>query len=153
LVRLERSGMPITKLSSEILLLDTHVWIWLMNADPHLKRSKWLPIIEKAVEKNRVTVSIISVWEVAMLEAKNRIVLPYSLYEWVHRALGDAGIALASLTPEIAIESTRFPETSGLDPADRILMATAKSLGALLLTRDEKILSYGKKHNLQSAAV
>lgn len=140
--------MPTSKGWEAPLLLDTHVWIWLMNADKALDNSHFLTVIQKKAQSDNIWVSVISVWELAMLESKGRISLPYSCYEWVNRALNAPGISLAPLTPEIAIESSRLPGSFHGDPADRILAATAKSLGACLATRDAEILRYCKTHKI-----
>lgn len=133
----------------ELFLLDTHIWIWLINGDPKAGSPAFLKLIRQEVNRlSRIRVSVISVWEVGMLEQKRRIILPFSVLEWVQKALRAPGISLASLTPEIAIESTRLLGEFHGDPADRILVATAKSLGATLVTQDSNILSYSKKHAL-----
>ncbi len=79
-----------------------------------------------------------------MLEAKGRIRLSKDCLAWVQEALSAPGTSLVPLTPEIAVESSRLPGKFHGDPADRILVATARLLGATLLTRDERILAYGK---------
>lgn len=98
--------------------------------------------IERAARGGVVRVSAISVWEVAMLEAKGRINLARPVDDWVHAALHAPGLRLLPLSPEIAIESTRLPGTPHGDPADRILMASARHLGARLATCDRGILDY-----------
>jgi PIN domain nuclease of toxin-antitoxin system len=65
--------------------------------------------------------------------------------EWVETALGKPGVHLAALEPAIAVDSTRLPELIRGDPADRILIATARRLGATLVTADHEILSYGRR--------
>ncbi|MGY8826929.1 MAG: type II toxin-antitoxin system VapC family toxin [Candidatus Latescibacterota bacterium] len=79
-----------------------------------------------------------------MLEAKGRIKLPISCGEWVDQALDAPGIALASISPAIALASSRLPGHFHGDPADRILVATARFLQADLLTRDRQIIAYGQ---------
>jgi len=88
-----------------------------------------------------------------MLEAKGRIRLSKDCLSWVHDALSSPGISLVPLTPEIAVESCRLPGTFHGDPADRILVATARLLGATLITRDTMILSYGRKNHVAAMAV
>lgn len=83
-----------------------------------------------------------------MLEAKGRLRFDRDCREWVRAALALPGIALAPFTPEIAVESTRLPGEFGGDPADRILVATARLLGARLATRDRRILDYGRTVSL-----
>lgn len=130
------------------LLLDTHVWLWLMNGDKRLSSSQALRLIHRAASQARVFVSIISVWEVGMLESKGRIVLPLDGMEWVRQALKAPGISLTALTPEIALESSRLPGEFHGDPADRILAATARNLQASLVTQDQRILRYAQKRFL-----
>lgn len=65
--------------------------------------------------------------------------------EWVRRALGAPGVHFSPLSPEVALDSTRLPEPVHGDPADRILVATARRVGATLVTRDTKILDYGRQ--------
>ena len=127
----------------KVLLLDTHVWLWLVGGAEPLKRPV-LSAVEGAARRGRIRVSAISAWEVAMLEAKGRIRLSKDCLAWVQEALSAPGTSLVPLTPEIAVESSRLPGEFHGDPADRILVATARLLGATLLTRDERILAYGK---------
>src|SRR3990172_4513117 len=125
------------------LLLDTHVWLWLMSREGNMKPSG-IRVVEEAVHFGLVRVSAISVWEVAMLEAKGRIRLSKDCLSWVNEALRAPGLGLIPLTPEIAVDSSRLPGVFHGDPADRILVATARRQGAILLTRDEMFFSYSK---------
>jgi PIN domain nuclease of toxin-antitoxin system len=108
--------------------------------------------VEEVARYGLVRVSAISVWEVAMLEAKGRIRLSKDCLSWVNEALRAPGLGLIPMTPEIAVESSRLPGAFHGDPADRILVATARREGAILLTRDEKILAYGKAKHLSVMA-
>lgn len=85
-----------------------------------------------------------------MLEAKGRLELKMSCAEWVKQALATPGLSLYPLNAEIALESSRLPGRFHGDPADRILLATARMTGARLLTKDERLLEYGR---LRHAAV
>jgi PIN domain nuclease of toxin-antitoxin system len=134
--------------SDAAYLLDTHIWIWLMNGDDPLKHSKALSRITLGSKQNLLKISVISIWEAGLLESRGRITLPASVHEWVRSSLTAPGISLAPLSPEIALASTRLPGHIHRDPADRILIATAQSLGAILVTRDERILHYAEKHPL-----
>lgn len=135
-----------------VLLLDTHVWLWLMSGEGAMRPSA-VRAIEAAASHGLVRVSVISIWEVAMLEARGRIRLAKECLAWVDDALRAPGIALAPLTPEIAVEGSRLPGKFHGDPADRILVATARREGAILVTRDERILAYGKAKHLAVMAV
>lgn len=127
------------------LLLDTHVWIWVMEGRTVEVPSSVLDAVERAQADGRVWVSAISVWEVGMLEAKGRLTLSRGIREWVRRALGVPGVRLAELSPEVALDSSSLPGTVHGDPADRILIATARHLGAALVTRDRNIITYGEQ--------
>lgn len=128
----------------ELVLLDTHVWVWLVEGHTRLAGSKSLAFIEKAAKFDAIRVSAISPWEVGMLESKGRLSFPMSCLDWVEQALRAPGLFLAPLTPAIAVESSRLPGGFHGDPADRILVATARKLGATLITDDAKIREYGK---------
>jgi len=130
--------------SEEGILIDTHIWVWLMEGNPVLKGSKALTLIEKAVESGLLNVSVISVWEIGMLESKSRITFNIPCMEWIDKALSLPGLHLVPLSPEIAIESTRLPHHFHGDPADRIITATARVNNITLITKDKKILEYGK---------
>lgn len=129
------------------ILLDTHVWIWLMEGDAHLTL-KWQKIINEAASKHVVGVSAISVWEVAMLAKKGRIKLLSPVSTWVKEALSLPGISLFPLSADVAIESTALGDAFYGDPADQMIVATARIHRLTLLTRDEKIVAYGKKGNV-----
>lgn len=133
-----------SKTSTPLLLLDTHVWIWLLNGSPELKSSNHLLEIEKAMKHSSLRISAISVWEIGMLEAKGRIRFKMDCLEWVQQALSAPGTILTPLSPEIAIESSRLPGNFHGDPADRIIVATARHLHGILVTQDKNILNYGK---------
>jgi len=135
-----------------VLLLDTHVWLWLMSREGNMKPSS-IRAVEEAAHHGLVRVSAISLWEVAMLEAKGRIRLSKDCLSWVNEALRAPGLGLIPLTPEVAVESSRLPGAFHGDPADRILVATARRQGAIFLTRDEKILAYGRAKHLSVMAV
>ena len=122
------------------LLLDTHIWVWWIHDDPHLtsQQKQWL----QQYESQGLGVSAISCWEVAKLSEYGRLKLPLPVGDWMKQALAYPGIRFLSLSPEIAVESTRLPETFHRDPADQIIVATARIYNCLLLTADAKMLSY-----------
>ena len=135
--------------SDDLLILDTHVWIWLMEGSVRLA----VPArrrIEQAVPGEALRVCAISVWEAAMLEAKGRVLFDEDCNTWVRRALAAPGLSLFPLTPEIAIASTRLPGTLPGDPADRLIVATARCCGATVITADGAILAYGKAGHVRT---
>jgi len=123
------------------VLLDTHVWVWLMEGRAGV-RPEAVDLMERAGEKSILRVSVISAWEVSMLEARGRLRFDIPCEEWVEQAFGLPGLSLMPLTPSICVRSFRLPGVFHGDPADRLIVATARELGAVLLTRDDPILQY-----------
>jgi PIN domain nuclease of toxin-antitoxin system len=93
-------------------------------------------------------VSPISAWEIATLIAKNRIRLRQSAEEWFASLLRLPGVRLAEMGPRILIASAQQPGTPPGDPADRIIAATARNFGYVLITRDSKLLSYARARHI-----
>lgn len=138
--------MPIVKsIREHKLLLDTHVWLVLVSGDTVLSR-QFIKAADQAALRSRLFISAISVWEIGMLAEKKRIVLDKDPLDWVEMALQQFGFSFIPLTPRIAIESTRLPEQMHADPADRILIATAREQNAVLVTYDAKLLGYANNH-------
>ena len=125
------------------LLLDTHVWIWLNNGSPELKPAA-IREIDRAAENGELFISAISIWEIATLVSKKRILLRTSIQEWIDQALSQPGIELIPLLPTIAVESTALPDGLNADPADRIIVATARIKSLTLMTRDDNMQQYAK---------
>jgi len=130
------------------LLLDTHYWIWLQSGDTERVHARFRFALQQAASAGALLLSAISVWELAMLEAKGRIELHAPCEEWVKEALATPGLRLVPLTPEIAIDSTRWPEPFHGDPADRIILASARRMGARLVTRDQRMLEYARRRRI-----
>lgn len=126
------------------LVLDTHVWIWLVEGNSRLLVEVRSQIEQTAIE-GWVYVSAISPWEIGLLVAKKKLNLGSDVQVWVDRALGLQGIRLAPLSPRVAVDSTRLPFEIHPDPADRILVATARHLGATLVTSDRLLLQHGER--------
>jgi PIN domain nuclease of toxin-antitoxin system len=128
-------------------VLDTHVWVWYVENESKRFSKRIPPIVERAVQRGDIIVSAISVWEIAQLEALGRLDLSMDVRTWVGRSLAFPGVRLKGLSPSIAIESTRLPGAPHRDPADRILIATTRLLGASLVTCDDAVLEYaGRGH-------
>ncbi len=89
--------------------------------------------------------SAITAWEIALLVSKARMTLGQDVLDWIRAALAISGLRLAPLEPEIAVASTRLPFEMHADPADRILVATARHLGATLVTADRALLDLAGK--------
>jgi len=129
-----------------LLLLDTHVLLWSGFKDPRLGR-KAAGAINRAAREGRIRISAITPWEIGLLASKKRINLYVDALAWIREALSKPGVQLAALEPEIAVESTRLPFEMHPDPSDRILVATARQVGATLVTADRALLGMaGKGH-------
>ena len=125
------------------LLLDTHIWLWVALGTTRKIRSSVLESIEDAAKASGVLVSIVSIWEIALLVARERLFLPLPLHEWIALALARPQIKLVGLSrPATVIDSVNLPGEFHTDPADRFLIATARAQRAVLVTRDEKIIKY-----------
>jgi len=123
-----------------LILLDTHIWVWWVNGSPQLTSDQRQHI--ESNESSGLGVSVVSCWEVAKLVEVNRLALNCAVTEWVQTALAYPGIRLLYLTPRIAIESTRLPQPFHRDPADQMIVATARIRRCPLLTADERIRQY-----------
>ena len=130
------------------LILDTHVWLWAVEGEADRLSRSAVAAIEAASVGGGIRIAAISVWEVAMLEARRRISLSRPVLEWVRAALHAPGTRLIDLEPAIAIESARLPGSPVGDPADRMLIASARFTGARLATCDRAILEYGGSGHL-----
>jgi PIN domain nuclease of toxin-antitoxin system len=137
-------------MSNAPLLLDTHVWVRYINGESPLKK-KAIETIDLARRTGDAFVSVISVWEIALLVRKGRLDLPFGVEQWVQRSLQLPGIQLMPFTPRIAIESVQLPDSLNKDPSDRILVATARIQGLTLMTRDKDIVRFAKQTKLAFA--
>ena len=133
------------------LLLDTHVWLWYAEGVTDRLRPASIRKLDEARKGGGLVISAISVWEIGMHAARGRIQLAVPLRDWVDRALGVPRIRLAPLDAAVAAESTLLPGEPQGDPADRFLIATARTHGLVLATRDERILDYSKSGFLRVA--
>ena len=134
------------------LLLDTHALVWLAVGDARLSAAA-RKRIESAAQHQQLWVSAITPWEIGMLVAKGRLILDRDVMDWVGAALALPGIRLAPLDPAVAVASTRLPGELHGDPADRLIVATARHLGATLVTADAALLSYGRLRHVGVLAV
>lgn len=120
-------------------LLDTHVLIWWLDDRQRLSRSQQ-EAIAAASGDSPLLVSDVSLWEVAMLHSRGRIRLKIPLREWLEAAVAPPLVRRCGISPAVAAELAALPDSFHRDPADRILVATARVLGATLLTQDRRIV-------------
>lgn len=131
------------------VILDTHVWLWL-EADPEHLGEQVRAHIETAAGTGSLWVSVMSVWEIGMLVAKDRIRLAMPVDEWVRQASATPGMQMLGMIPDIALESTRLPDAPHGDPVDRMLIASARVHNLIFITADEKILAYAAQGHLKA---
>ncbi len=129
-----------------MIVLDTHIWVWWVDESSQLSERHTQLIQDN--EQTGLGVSAISCWEVAKLVELGRLGLAGSIAEWMEQAIIYPGIELLPLTPHIAIESTKLPGNFHRDPADQIIVATARVHNLSLLTVDHLILDYPHVHTL-----
>ena len=120
-------------------LLDTHVLLWWVN-DPDRLSPAQREVVASVSPSCPVLVSDISLWEIATLHGLGRIRLAVPLREWLEKATAPPLVRRTGITPAVAAESAALPDSFHRDPADRILVATARVLGATLLTEDRRII-------------
>ena len=120
-------------------LLDTHVLLWWLDDLGRLSTAQ-REVVESADEESPLLVSDISLWEVATLRSLGRIQLAMSLREWLEKAVAPPLVRRQGISPAVAAEVAALPDSFHRDPGDRILVATARVLGATLLTQDRSIV-------------
>lgn len=137
--------------NSPEILLDTHVWVWVLEGLADRIGPGTRQLVSRAARGGRLKVSPVSAWEIGMLVRKGRVAFGESCERWVQRAIGAPGLSVSELTPSIAVESSFLPGEFHGDPADRILIASARASGAWLLTADESILAYAQAGHVRAS--
>jgi PIN domain nuclease of toxin-antitoxin system len=122
-----------------MIVLDTHAWIWWATEDRQLSP----PARRRIDASGTLGICSISLWEVAMLVERGRLELDRDVLEWIDEACALPKVEVIDLTPEIAVRSTRLGSQFHRDPADQLIVASALERRAALVTRDERIRSFG----------
>ena len=125
-----------------MILLDTQVLIWFSQGDMRLGDSARKVVSDEAAT-GEVAVSPISFWEVSMLVQKGRLSLGMDVGDWADVVVRQPRIRIEPTGPAIAVDAGRLPGDIHGDPADRLIIATARALACSLLTTDRRILDYG----------
>jgi PIN domain nuclease of toxin-antitoxin system len=120
------------------LLLDTHVWIWWLTLGSPLTRTE-REVLDAGAAKGMLFLSAISLWEGQVLHAKGRLDLPLSFPEWLVRATDERMISVLPLDVEVILALDALPASFHGDPADRLIVATARRHALALATRDSNI--------------
>jgi len=123
---------------SEIIVLDTHVWLWYINGNTAQYPAAW---IERIATAARVAISPVSCFEIALAECRGRIRLKCSVTEWFAGALEPAGVELLPLSPSIATRAVHLTPAHR-DPFDRMIIATTLEYGAMLASVDGLLNDY-----------
>lgn len=123
-------------------LLDTHVLLHWLADHPRLSQRQ-RAVIEDGGAKNPLWLSDISLWEIATLHELGRITLDRSLRDWLETAAAPPLVQRVGISPAIAAEVAALPSHVHRDPADRIIIATARVFGCALLTSDRRIIDAG----------
>lgn len=130
-------------------LLDTHALVWLLEGNERLGQ-KSRDLINASAQAQSLYVSAITPWEIAMLVNKGRLSFGQEIGEWLRIALSMPGIQMVPLSIEISVASTQLLGDFHADPADRIIVATARHLGATLVTEDKLILTYSQAGHMKT---
>ena len=123
-----------------MIVLDTQAWVWWTEDPERLSVSQFAAIVSN--EDDVIGISAISCWEIAKLVEYERLELSADLPEWFESALNYPGVTLLPLTPEVAMESASLPGDFHKDPADQIIVATARLNDCPLATNDRQIRAY-----------
>jgi len=123
-----------------MILLDTHVWWWALNEPKKLSKKAYKFI--KNNPSNQRSIASISMWEFAMLVSTGKVEIRIPPDQWLEQAVNKTGIAIFDLSPKVAAESCNLPGDFHKDPADRIIVATARINNISLITKDKKIIDY-----------
>lgn len=122
-------------------VLDTHVWVW-WHMHPKELSKRVRAIISHPDQYEELLLSAISPWEFSKLLEKKRIGISCDPEEWIREALEMSKLRLVPLTPTLSYRSTTLPPPFHEDPADQIIVATAREEKATVLTKDKLIREY-----------
>ena len=132
-----------------MIILDTHALIWSVDDNARLGKNT-RTLIEESLERDGVLVSAITPWEIALLTEKGRLRLGQEVGAWLEAVLSLPSVRLAPIEPQIALDSVRLPGDFHTDPADRIIVATARHFDMTLVSADQAILSYAEKGHVRA---
>lgn len=133
--------------ANKTYLLDTHVWIW-WHMNPDRLSSRVHQIIADPAHYEELLLSAISPWEFCKLLEKGRLGISCDPEVWIGRALSMPKLRLVPLTPALAYRSTVLPLPFHQDPADQIIVATAREEKAVILTKDRLIQAYTRVNSI-----
>ncbi len=124
-----------------MIVLDTHAWVWFVS-NPELLSKAAKKAIDASMEQKGIFISSISAWEVALLAAKKRLKLTIDVTDWIGKSERLPFFQFIPVDNSVAVKSVNLPQPLHNDPADRIIIATAITIAAPLVTKDKKLLDY-----------
>lgn len=124
-----------------MIVLDTHALVWWISRDETLSR-KARKVIEKEMAEGEIVISAISAWEIAMLVEREKLVLSMEVERWMATVAEIEAVRIVPMDVEVLVKSVNLPGEFHRDPADRMIVATARKFAAPLVTKDEKIRAY-----------
>lgn len=125
-----------------MLVIDTHVLVWFVNGSDELSAAAKKAIDAIIAKGGEIIISSISAWEISMLIEKKRLVLSMDIESWLEQVEQIEGFRFMPIDNEIGYKSTILPGEFHQDPADRMIVATARKLAVALVTADEQIRDY-----------
>lgn len=123
-----------------MILLDTHVLVWMVSDSSRLSRDATREL-RKAEQNGELAIASITLWELALLYHHGRLRTSGSIESAIRTILEKSQVQVIEITPEIAALTTTFPDNYPKGPGDRLIGATARAYGLTLITQDERILS------------
>ena len=121
-----------------MIVLDTHVWLWLC-LEPRRLSAAAASAIQRAARAGGLAIASISLWEIAMMVARGVVVPQGTCEAWLAALVDRSGVIVKEITPAVATLATQFPVRFPADPADRLIAATARAEGLQLVSRDAKM--------------
>ena len=125
-----------------MILLDTHVLVWWIQGDSGLLSPKASAAISSEMQDGEIALSSITAWEIAMLVSRGRLALSMDAVVWLSIVEEINGVKFIPVNNEIAVMAVHLPGDFHKDPADRLIVATARKLGVAIVTADENIRAY-----------
>jgi PIN domain nuclease of toxin-antitoxin system len=120
------------------VLLDTHIWVWWLTPESPLS-TRERAALDAEAERRELFLPAISLWEAQMLHAKGRLEVPLPFAEWLEQAADERMLSLVPLDVGVVLALDALPASFHGDPADRLIVASARSRGLPLATHDQGI--------------
>lgn len=137
-------------MSRDLILLDTHIWLWWIFGDSRVGNAGVRPLIHECEHAHSLSISAISIWEALLLREAGRIRIDGDLRAWLKEAREKFVVAALPVDERVALESRLLPGVFHSDPGDRFIVATARIAGACIITADRRILDYADTGNVRA---